>query len=171
VYELDMGDPIRILDLATRFARAHGYEPRVVYPKPATGLTGSGEARPQAEPARMASEMPIMPIMDIAITGARPGEKLHEELAYSSQSLQPTPCPGILALPEEAALTRADGERLDVGQMISDLQRVRTGVDAGLVRAGVTRYLPGFAEAAAGVVSKHNPNARTSEIRQHGSAA
>ncbi len=58
IFVLDMGDPIRILDLANRFVRMHGLEP--------------GRD------------------VKIAITGARPGEKLFEELAYDSENMQPT---------------------------------------------------------------------------------
>lgn len=150
VYELDMGEPIRILDLAMRFARAHGYEPRIVYRTPAQTQSAPQGSSPLAELFRAVSDVPAI---EIAITGARPGEKLHEELAYSTQSLHPTPCPGILALPEETGLTRADGSPLDVPAMIADLARVRTGVDAGLVRTVVTKYVPGFAEARSGIRS------------------
>lgn len=62
VFVLDMGDPVRILDLAHRFLAAHG-------------LDGANDA--------------------IAFTGARPGEKLHEELAYDAEELAPTPIPGV----------------------------------------------------------------------------
>ena len=58
VFLLDMGRPIRILDLAARFCRLHGREP---------GLD-----------------------IDIQITGPRPGEKLFEELAYTSEDMAPT---------------------------------------------------------------------------------
>ncbi len=55
---LDMGDPIRILDMAERFVNLHGLN--------------AGKD------------------VDITITGARPGEKLFEELAYDSEDIQPT---------------------------------------------------------------------------------
>ena len=59
VFVLDMGKPIRVLDLAQRFLRSHGLEPNVDVP--------------------------------IRITGARPGEKLMEELAYKGEDMNPTP--------------------------------------------------------------------------------
>ncbi len=55
---LDMGEPIRILDLAERFVNLHGLE--------------AGRD------------------VDLVLTGARPGEKLFEELAYDSEDVQPT---------------------------------------------------------------------------------
>ncbi|MCA9294195.1 MAG: polysaccharide biosynthesis protein [Phycisphaerales bacterium] len=64
VFVLDMGDPVRILDLAQRFLRAHAIEPD------ANAIT---------------------------LTGARPGEKLHEELAYDAEELAETPIPGVLS--------------------------------------------------------------------------
>jgi len=60
---LDMGEPIRILDLAKRFLRLQGLEPDI----DAT----------------------------IRITGARPGEKLHEELVYADEEVAPTAHPAI----------------------------------------------------------------------------
>jgi FlaA1/EpsC-like NDP-sugar epimerase len=60
---LDMGEPIRILDLATDLIRLHGYEPNQTMP--------------------------------IIFTGARPGEKLEEELAYASEELTETSHPKI----------------------------------------------------------------------------
>jgi FlaA1/EpsC-like NDP-sugar epimerase len=72
VFLLDMGDPIRIVDLATRFIRAHGLTPR------------------GAEPNASA-------VGDVAIsyTGVRPGEKLFEELATDGERLRPTRHPAI----------------------------------------------------------------------------
>jgi FlaA1/EpsC-like NDP-sugar epimerase len=62
VYLLDMGEPIRVLDLARRFIAAHGYPPEAV---------------------------------GIVHTGARPGEKLHEQLAYDAEAVRPTEHPDI----------------------------------------------------------------------------
>ncbi len=64
VFVLDMGEPVRIADLARRFLEHRGLEP---------GVGG----------------------IEIQITGARPGEKLHEELAYSAEELEPTDIPGV----------------------------------------------------------------------------
>ena len=64
IFVLDMGEPVRILDLATQVIRLAGLKPE----------------------------------QDIAITftGARPGEKLFEELLHVSENLVPTACQGLL---------------------------------------------------------------------------
>lgn len=61
---LDMGDPVRIFDLALNMVRLTGHRP--------------GE-------------------IEIRTTGIRPGEKLHETLTWSDETLVPTACPQILA--------------------------------------------------------------------------
>lgn len=63
IFILDMGEPIRVLDLAYDVIRLHGLIPDRTMP--------------------------------IVFTGARPGEKLHEELVYASEELCPTPHPKI----------------------------------------------------------------------------
>jgi FlaA1/EpsC-like NDP-sugar epimerase len=83
VFLLDMGEPIRIVDLAQRFARLHGLEPSV---GDGTG-TGGGEERERA--ARGSGSISIV------FTGARPGEKLREELVFEAEHLVPTEHPGI----------------------------------------------------------------------------
>jgi FlaA1/EpsC-like NDP-sugar epimerase len=69
VFLLDMGEPVHILDMAKRFIAMHGLEPVL-----------SSEVN-----ANMASEH-----LKIVITGARPGEKLHESLAYDAEAMRPT---------------------------------------------------------------------------------
>ncbi|MDY7110613.1 MAG: polysaccharide biosynthesis protein [Planctomycetota bacterium] len=69
VFLLDMGEPIRIVDLARRFIDRHGLTPR-----------GEGEA-----PANDGTAF-----MPIVFTGARPGEKLHEQLAFDAECMEPT---------------------------------------------------------------------------------
>lgn len=61
VFILDMGEPIRIMELAEKMI----------------GMLGNGRK------------------IDITITGLRPGEKLHEELVYRGEQLQPTRHPKI----------------------------------------------------------------------------
>jgi FlaA1/EpsC-like NDP-sugar epimerase len=116
VLVLDMGEPIRILDLARRFITLHGFEPRLPGLAPAPRLTGRE--------------------IDIVFTGIRPGEKLHEELAYQAESLRPTPFPGILAL------TRKDSTIPDTAAMIADLAAVRHSSDRQTVIAAIQNYIP-----------------------------
>lgn len=68
LYVLEMGEPVRILDLAVELIQMAGYRPFVD--------------------------------VDIQFVGMRPGEKLHEELSYPWEALQPTTVPGIrVAIP------------------------------------------------------------------------
>jgi FlaA1/EpsC-like NDP-sugar epimerase len=62
LFVLDMGDPIRIVDLARDLARLAGRDPDSV---------------------------------PIEYIGLRPGEKLHEELFYSAESIEPTRHPKV----------------------------------------------------------------------------
>jgi FlaA1/EpsC-like NDP-sugar epimerase len=75
IFVLDMGEPVRILDLACNMIRLSGKEPR---------LPADQEAGPN----------------DIAVkfVGARPGEKLHEELWGDSESAGATDHPKIMRL-------------------------------------------------------------------------
>jgi FlaA1/EpsC-like NDP-sugar epimerase len=78
LFVLDMGEPIRIVDLAHDLVRLAGRDP---------------EAQP------------------IDIVGLRQGEKLHEELFYATEQVQPTSVPKVLrAVPHVAP----DGLREDV---------------------------------------------------------
>lgn len=73
VFVLDMGEPVRILDLAEKMIRN-------------AGLRVRDEATPEGE-------------IDIEVTGLRPGEKLHEELLIGSDMLT-TPHAKILRAQE-----------------------------------------------------------------------
>lgn len=64
VFVLDMGDPVRIYDLATRMVKL-------------SGLTIKDESNPDGD-------------IEICITGLRPGEKLYEELLIGEQVLATT---------------------------------------------------------------------------------
>jgi FlaA1/EpsC-like NDP-sugar epimerase len=74
VYLLDMGPPVSILELARRYVRAHGLEPL----EPEAPVDPDGPAA-----------------IHIAYTGPRPGEKMHEELAYDAEAMRPTAHPDI----------------------------------------------------------------------------
>jgi FlaA1/EpsC-like NDP-sugar epimerase len=65
---LDMGEPVKILDLATNLIKMHGLEPHI----------------------------------DVSIieTGIRPGEKIHEELAYDKSKMKPGPLPMVFIAEE-----------------------------------------------------------------------
>jgi FlaA1/EpsC-like NDP-sugar epimerase len=126
VYVLDMGEPVRILDLAQRFVRIHGFEPRTIAP-------GS----PIDDPTPSFGTP-----MDISITGVRPGEKLHEELSYESEALAPTAHPGILALREQGNPLAT----LDMEAMIREFEELKSSSDRYLVKAAIQRWIPNDGE-------------------------
>ncbi|GAB4385264.1 MAG: hypothetical protein Kow0022_10460 [Phycisphaerales bacterium] len=114
VFVLDMGEPVSILELAKRFIRAHGLEP----------VVSDGRERQWNE-------------IEIVLTGIRPGEKLHEQLAYDAESLRPTSHPGIMALrdaqaPDEAMLAA----------MVEHLDRARREGSGERVVAAIGRFVP-----------------------------
>jgi FlaA1/EpsC-like NDP-sugar epimerase len=90
VYVLDMGEPVRIMDLAEKMIRLSGKEPE----------------------------------LDVAIRiiGARPGEKLHEELVGADETVTGSPHPGI----DSVTRPPIDGTWLD-----EELARLRALVEAG----------------------------------------
>jgi FlaA1/EpsC-like NDP-sugar epimerase len=105
VFVLDMGEPVRIIDLAMQMIRLSGKEP----------------------------ERDI----DIEVVGARPGEKLHEELWGEGETAVPTAHPKIMRVSgpivdpqwlrdELAELERlvSAGETLDVVSRLSAMMRV-----------------------------------------------
>jgi FlaA1/EpsC-like NDP-sugar epimerase len=75
IFVLDMGEPVKILDLACNMIRLSGKEPRL----PADGETGPND-------------------IAVKFVGARPGEKLHEELWGDSESAGTTDHPKIMRL-------------------------------------------------------------------------
>lgn len=103
---LDMGEPIRIMDLAKNLIR----------------LSGKSE-----------DEVPIN------ITGLREGEKLHEELFYSDERMQPTPHQKI-----KRAQTASNGWSL----LRQQLERLRTSMSQNgseSIRAQLKEIVPEFA--------------------------
>ena len=109
LFVLDMGEPIRILDLAHDLVRLAGRDP---------------ESQP------------------IEIVGLRPGEKLHEELFYAGEQIEPTSSEKVLRV---LAAPPPAGIRDDV-QHLLDL--ANAGCD-GHLRTLLVRYAQNPAETAA----------------------
>jgi FlaA1/EpsC-like NDP-sugar epimerase len=124
VHVLDMGEAVRILDLACRFVRAHGFEPRL---PDGSGVSGGSGLTP----------------IDIVFTGIRPGEKLHEELAYAAEDLAPTAHPGV-------RVWRGRPDAMNCAAMIADLSSVRGSGDRAAVVAAIRRHLPEMAPIVPG---------------------
>ena len=126
---LDMGEPVEILELARRFVRAHGITPVTI-----------GAEQHTAEP--VASDLPSV---EIVCTGARPGEKLHEELAYAAEHLGETVHPGDSAWVPTPGL---EPVTTDIAAVIAELEAMGPRPSRGVVVEALQRYLPDLAEAA-----------------------
>jgi FlaA1/EpsC-like NDP-sugar epimerase len=112
VFVLDMGEPVRIVDLAQNMIRLSGKEPRL----PDDPTTSTRDVR-------------------IAFVGSRPGEKIHEELWSKDDSVGATTHPKILRLsrppvdPEWLAAELAELERLaDEGDTLEVVGKLRNVV-------------------------------------------
>ncbi len=113
VFILDMGEPVRILELAQRYVRLHGLEP--VEPSDASRCPGS---------------------ISLVLSGIRPGEKLHEELAHASETTVPTPHPAIRAWQGEAP------EAIGMTAMLAALESIRSSDDPQAALEVLGRYVP-----------------------------
>ncbi len=111
IFVLDMGEPVRILDLAKQMIRLAGLKPDED--------------------------------VKIAITGLRPGEKLHEELLHASEDLVETECAGILL----AAPRTADYQLLARG--IEELVDAVQSGDRGKPLAILHRLVPEYGDGRA----------------------
>ena len=101
LFVLDMGKPVRVMDLARDLIRLAGRDP---------------------------SSQPIETI------GLRPGEKLHEELFYDIESVQPTLSPSVL---RTSSPPPPSDVRDDVRRMLS----LATGGDDAQLRAAILGYV------------------------------
>lgn len=124
VFVLDMGEPLSIFSLAKRFVRACGMDPLVT--------SGTSDI-----PIATEGRTPII------VTGARPGEKLHEQLSYEAEQLRTTAHAGIWRLDHENA-PNADA----LGAMVDDLDAVRNERSRRAVLDAMSRHLPGLLAAA-----------------------
>jgi len=140
VFVLDMGEPIRIVELAERFVRAHGMAARVVGPD----VKALGE---DAE-TRAGQPVPHQQVIDLVCTGIRPGEKLHEELAYAAEQLRPTVHPGIRAW---AGPGFGDEVAARMRGMVDDLNAARFSTDPVRVVEMIRKHVPEMRTGSAGV--------------------
>jgi FlaA1/EpsC-like NDP-sugar epimerase len=102
VFLLDMGEPVRILELARNMIRLAGHSVR-------------DAQNPQGD-------------IEIAVTGLRPGEKLYEELLVASSDARPTPHPKIMLAAESPPDQRFDACLSELGQALerADGEAVRS---------------------------------------------
>lgn len=138
VYVLDMGEPIRILDLAQRFVRLHGFAPRVRWTPQYAGLIRNdpnSTTDQTIEPTDAHA-----PGMDVVFSGVRPGEKLFEQLAYAAEQLNPTEHPKINRWQSEAATSCEGGLGL---RMVADLMPMRApSAEKTAVLEAIRRWVP-----------------------------
>ena len=78
----------------------------------------------------------MAPALPHKIVGIRPGEKLHEELAYDRERLAPTAHPGIRAWRGDS------GERANLPALVADLSLVRNETSRDTVIEVIRRYVP-----------------------------
>jgi len=134
VFVLDMGDPVRILDLACNMIRLSGKEPRL----PTDQVKGPDDVA-------------------IKIVGVRPGEKLHEELWGDNESVGDTGHSKIMRLSRppvdaewlldqliELERLADDGDTLEVVAKLGSIVRqplldVPTGSPEGVLRSAASR--------------------------------
>jgi FlaA1/EpsC-like NDP-sugar epimerase len=114
VFVLDMGQPVRIIDLARRMVEL-------------SGLTVRSEQEPDGDIA-------------IEVTGLRPGEKLYEELLIGGDP-QPTAHPRVMKAHEEFIPWAELEERLMALEMALNANDL--GVVRLMLQALVTGYTPG----------------------------
>ena len=178
VYVLDMGDPVKIMDLAMRFVRANGYEPVVKgfagvdekdstwfmrVPdlhartsetpsviasqslRDATSPFGKGGGQMQGDAQCNRKSYEALPTMEIAVTGKRPGEKLHEELCYAAEQLRETPFPGINSWAGELR------SEFNLPAMMAELGSARQMIEKDSVVRAIRKHVPEM-RAAEGMI-------------------
>lgn len=139
------GKPLRLMDRRMTRYYITGHEATMLLASAACldGPRGPlmlpvGEATPTARIAERLGELLIGKTPEVEIVGARPGERLHEELTYPYERLEPTELNGILEV-------RSERPAPDARETVRALERaVAVGDDAE-----VRRLIAEAAEAAA----------------------
>jgi FlaA1/EpsC-like NDP-sugar epimerase len=127
IFVLDMGDPVKIVDLAANMVRLSGHEPRL----PGDTTTTSRDIR-------------------VVFVGSRPGEKIHEELWGGDESVGETEHPKIKRLsrpPIDAEWLTAQLHRLEELADEGDTLEVVAKLGA-IVREPMREALPTASPAA-----------------------
>jgi FlaA1/EpsC-like NDP-sugar epimerase len=106
VYMLDMGDPIKITNLARKLIEMSGL-------------------RPDKD-------------IEIRFTGARPGEKIHEQLWSEDAVVNPTEFPRVFAV-------QADGASTEFEHAFAELEQAAMARDESLARVLLEKMNIGYA--------------------------
>ena len=128
IFVLDMGEPVRIVDLARQMIRLAGLQPAE------DGAPGA----PPDVPGRIR----------IRFTGLRPGEKLYEELFHGSEPPAPTGHPGLLMA------TPRTTDAAAVGDAIARIAAACRAGQAAAALALLGRMVPEFDHAAGDVAAR-----------------
>ncbi|MFO0828834.1 MAG: polysaccharide biosynthesis protein [Phycisphaerales bacterium] len=120
VFVLDMGEPLRVMDLAVRFIEAHGLVARL----------------PERHDAPRQASAPRHSEVGVVVTGIRPGEKLFEELALDREAIRPTRHPDIriwgLPSPDPAMMVA----------MVQELSHGQRPREPRAIAEAIRRYVP-----------------------------
>ena len=113
IFVLDMGKPVRIVDLARQMIRLAGLRP----------AEDGGPGAPAGAPVGLVVDAAVYAAVDAAVdvpgririrfTGLRPGEKLYEELFHGSEPPTPTGHPGLLMATPRTADAAAVGAAIE----------------------------------------------------------
>ena len=114
IFVLNMGDPVKIIDIAQRMIRLMGYEVR-------------DREHPEGD-------------IEIAITGLRPGEKLHEELLLG-ENVTGTPHPMIMRAEEPGA------EFVNLKSYLAQLEQACSNADCVTIRHLLQEFVPEYKPA------------------------
>ena len=128
IFVLDMGEPVRIVDLARQMIRLAGLQP---------AEDGSPDASPDV-PGRIR----------IRFTGLRPGEKLYEELFHGSEPPTPTGHPGLLMATPRTTDASA------VGDAIARIAAACRAGQAAAALALLGRMVPEFDHVSGDVAAR-----------------
>jgi len=128
IFVFDMGEPVRIVDLARQMIRLAGLHPAEAAPDSPLSAPG----------------MPPLGTIEIRFTGLRPGEKLFEELFHGSEPPVPTGYPGLLM----AAPRTADPAI--VARAIDEIAAACRAGQVGLALTLLGRMIPEFEHNAEG---------------------
>jgi len=133
IFVFDMGEPVRIVDLARQMIRLAGLHPAEATSEP--GAPGLGPP---------ALDTPRLGTIEIRFTGLRPGEKLFEELFHGSEPPVPTGHPGLLMATPRTA------DPAIVGRAIDEIAAACRAGQAGLALTLLGRMIPEFEHNAEG---------------------
>jgi O-antigen biosynthesis protein WbqV len=128
IFVFDMGEPVRIVDLARQMIRLAGLHP----------------AEGTSEPGAPGLATPALGTIEIRFTGLRPGEKLFEELFHGSEPPVPTGHPGLLMATPRTA------DPAIVGRAIDEIAAACRAGQAGLALTLLGRMIPEFEHNAEG---------------------